>query len=907
MDGNDSNIKFNAVSTFINDFYRYKSDGQNLNQIVHSMGFKEKDDFDDICRFLGIEVDTGHELLHYGVKRRSGRYPYGSGDDPFQHEEAFNFINTMREYRDSGLNDTEIAKKMGYTTTEYRAFKTLYNAQVTDSNINSARTMLEDGHSISQIAERLSVSESTVRNYLKSDTTKMRNTNKQIEGTKDMLKEQIKKNTILDIGEGTNVQLGISESRLKAAVKELENEGYYVHNVHIYRLGSENKYTTIKTLSQFETKEEAFNNAEKIRPPKAWTDDGGYTFNSIQEQKIKSVDWDRVYIRHDEEGGTLKDGTIELRRGVEDLDMGDAHYAQVRIAVGDTHYLKGMAYYSDDIPKGYDIVFNTNKSNKLPKEEVLKKLKSDPENKFGATINRQKGAINIVNEEGDWIKWQHNMSAQFLSKQPLTLIKDRLDATYKDYKEEYETILNVKNPVIREYLLNEFSDTKNGGSLQSAARHLSAKGSERGNAEVILPLVNIKPTQIYAPNYKNGEKVVLIRYPHGGIFELPELTVNNNFKEGKKIIGNAIDAVGIHPTVATKLSGADFDGDTVYIFPKTNANGKSIKTAPSLTELKDFDPKVYKVDHETITPKRKQMEMGIVSNLITDMTIKGATDDELVRAVKHSMVVIDSEKHHLDYKQSAIDNSISALHKKYQGKATGGASTLISKAKKNFDEVDESTGNKRKAYLMDTIDDAYKLSSGTVQENAYAGYINKLKSMANQVEKDKIVAREQRTPKDKAASIKYENEVASLKKKLNAALSNIPQERAAQTQAYFNYKEKKTTEMTKDDLKKLRIRSVNKARDLVGAKGGDVRISITEKEWEAIDNNAISPTTLSTILKYSDSTQIKEHVTPIDRRPMSNANVAQARSMLARGIPITEVAKSLGYSESAIRYNVNNK
>ena len=24
-------------------------------------------------------------LMHYGIKRRSGRYPYGSGDSPYQH------------------------------------------------------------------------------------------------------------------------------------------------------------------------------------------------------------------------------------------------------------------------------------------------------------------------------------------------------------------------------------------------------------------------------------------------------------------------------------------------------------------------------------------------------------------------------------------------------------------------------------------------------------------------------------------------------------------------------------------------------------------------------------------------------------------------------------------------------
>ena len=48
------------------------------------------------------------------------------------------------------------------------------------------------------------------------------------------------------------------------------------------------------------------------------------------------------------------------------------------------------------------------------------------------------------------------------------------------------------------------------------------------------------------------------------------------------------------------------------------------------------------------------------------MTLIGAPNEELARAVKHSMVIIDANKHKLDYKQSEIDNGIKALHKKYQ-------------------------------------------------------------------------------------------------------------------------------------------------------------------------------------------------------------------------------------------------
>ena len=57
--------------------------------------------------------------------------------------------------------------------------------------------------------------------------------------------------------------------------------------------------------------------------------------------------------------------------------------------------------------------------------------------------------------------------------------------------------------------------------------------------------------------------------------------------------------------------------------------------------------------------------MDDISNLITNMTIKGASNDELERAIRHSMVVIDAPKLHLDIYQSAVDNGIEELIKKY--------------------------------------------------------------------------------------------------------------------------------------------------------------------------------------------------------------------------------------------------
>lgn len=105
----------------------------------------------------------------------------------------------------------------------------------------------------------------------------------------------------------------------------------------------------------------------------------------------ESMDSSRLKIRYAEDGGIDKDGVIEIRRGVEDLSLGESHYAQVRILVDGNRYLKGMAVYSDDLPDGVDVVFNTNKKQGTPTGDVLKKITNDPENPFGSLIKEHGG------------------------------------------------------------------------------------------------------------------------------------------------------------------------------------------------------------------------------------------------------------------------------------------------------------------------------------------------------------------------------------------------------------------------------------------------------------------------------------------------------------------------------------
>lgn len=831
------------------------------------------------------------ELLHYGVKRRSGRYPWGSGEDPQRSKDILSKIDDLKL---KGLKEPEIAKELGMNTTELRnqiAWANNVRKQVLMESIKSRK---ERGDSNTKIAEELAIAESTVRNYL---TQKEKNTIQQLDNVTDVLRNSIDEVEYLDIGIGVERQMGISRNKLKAAVSKLKEEGYVEHEIYVKRLNDPSKYTTITVLTKEPDLEVVKHNSDKIRPVEHWSEDGGMSFKKLEP--IQMLDWERISIRYKEDGGEDKDGVIELRRNVKDLDLGASSYAQVRIGVNGSHYLKGMAMYTDDIPDGVDIVFNTNKKKGTPKDKVLKELKNNPDNPFGATIQRQEGKLNIVNEEGDWNKWSATLSAQFLSKQPTKLVKERMDATFDSLKKEYDELASLTNPVVKKHLMTAYAD-----GLDAKARHLKAQGLPRTKSHVILPFPGMNPNEVYAPNYNDGDRVVLVRYPHGGIFELPELTVNNK-GPAKNTLKNAIDAIGIHPSVAGKLSGADFDGDTVYVIPN---NQKKIKTAPSLKALKNFDPvREYQVDHKTISPKSKQTQMGIVSNLITDMTIKGANPSELARAVRHSMVVIDSEKHNLDYKKSAADHAIGALQKKYQthispvtGKKSTSASTIVSRSKK-YDR-------KSKTYLVDDIFDrdgnVDVLSSGTAVENVYTNYVNKVKTFSNKVKKE--TAEIPPIKRDKLAAKKYSEEVKSLDKKLNTALLNAPKERQAQLMAsntYYKNLKALNYEVDDDQKKKLRAQALAKARLTVEAK--KKQVEITDTEWEAIQNGAISNNKLDLILKNADMDKVKQLAMPKQTTKMPTAKLTRASVLLDKGYTYAEVAASIGVNVSTLRSALN--
>lgn len=909
----------------------------------------------------------GQVLEQYGTPRHSGRYPWGSGENPYQR--YADFLGNVKKLEQQGMNRTEIARSMNMTTTVLRAKISVANDELRKERVAMAFKLKEKGYSAPAIAKRMGLpSESSVRSLL-NEKSKARS--EQMANLMQVLKNTVEEKKYVDVGGGSELRLNVSEQKLKNACELLKEEGYKITPI-LQQQGGTSFKTTVKVLTKDDvTKREIREHQDEIAIPNYYSEDHGFTLKKIE--KPVAIDGKRVMIRYAEDGGSDRDGTIELRRGVEDLDLHNALYAQVRVSVKPnqdsegTHYMKGMALYSPDesqMPPGVDVIYNTKKPRGTDifgdssDTSVLKPIKkdADPANPYGATIKEDEkliraqrhyigkdgqehlSALNIVNEEGNWGDWAKTLSSQFLAKQRPELIRSQLKEAYDIRKDEFDEIGLMTNPAVRQKLYSSFAD-----DCDAAAVHLKGASMPRQRSQVILPMPWLREDECYAPNYKDGETVVLIRYPHAGLFEIPELKVNNRDPKAREVLKrpdgtDAMDAIGIHPKAAQKLSGADFDGDSVLVIPN---NDHRILTKPLMESLRIFDPDMYQLPHDA--PKvdkahgfNKQREMGDVSNLITDMTIKGANTDEIARAVKHSMVVIDAEKHHLDWRKSALDNGIAELKTLYQGGPKKGASTLISKAKgqdhplekklltnpakmtpdqreryyngeqiwvetggTHFTKTGKEVPNRMNSTKMAEAKDAFQLSSGTVQETIYANFANRLKNLANEARKAALLSKPDKY--SPSAKRTYAAEVDSLNKKLYLAELNRPLERKAQLlmgsklKAYI----KANPDMDNDELRKLRGRLIKECRDIVGAKKEPV--SITEREWEAIQAHAVSYNTLKKILNNSDMDHIKQLSMPRTQPIMSNAKISRARNMLSQGRTTAEVAEALDVSISTLQ------
>ena len=1038
-------------------FNKYIENGED--EIKHSLVFDEFTQ-EELFERLGEYIE------HIGVGaddnppgRGSGRYPKGSGKNPYQHETAPDFYNYVKQLEKKGLSEVEIADGLGISTTKLRAWYTMAKNDIRREKISYAKKAQEEGKSNIQIGIELGekynldkspIGESTVRSLLNGEAEARMNTSVK---TAEELKKILEDKKTLDVGVGVEREIGITRTKLDVALEILQNEGYHVYNARVPQATNKGQFTTIKVLAKPDVEYKDIYNYSEIGHLNEYTspDNGDHIFKF---QYPKSMDSKRLMVRFDEDGGTDKDGLVEIRRGVKDLSLGESNYSQVRILVDDKYYIKGMAVYGndEDFPEGVDVIFNSNKPKSKGKLGALKSveenLKKDPENPFGSSIKEGvdypgafrhggqsyylgddgKYHLSLINkraDEGDWDEWSKELPSQMLGKQPHKTIERQLNLAKMTKEEEFNQIMEVTNPTIKREMLIEYAD-----KCDRAALDLKAAPFPGQKYQVILPLKTIKNGECYAPNYPDGSELALIRYPHGGTFEIPIVKVNNRNKEGKEsITSGALDAIGINAETAHILSGADFDGYTVMVIPLQPDKFK-IQSKDPLQGLKGFDPtvsygpdKTWKdekgiehasrngIEYPIMDERYKQIQMGVVSNLITDMTLAGASEDELAAAVRHSMVVIDASKHKLDYKQSEVDNNVKALHRKYQGhiEADGrykeGAATILSRAKSPKDvlerkegafvandtgniltlideekklyldektgvvygqkekhtatidpetgkklyrntnviyknvEYKDSTGKKQKARIyekdgemfykdketgefrkvstekitpvpavtkstkMAETDDARTLMSGNpgsrVQETLYADYANKMKSLANEARKESLVIED--TTYSPSAAKTYSEEVKDLKYQLNEALKNTPRERQAQMIAASELKIKvqEDPHMSEEEKTKLATRLLIKARANVGAERKEITIS--DKQWEAIQAGAINPTTLKQIFRFANKTRVRQLATPYkNKNSLSKNQINRMKSMSSKGYTNQEIAELLGISTSTV-------
>lgn len=987
---------------------------------------------------------VGHDRLTLdGAPGKSGRYPWASGDSPYQRDSEPWYVG-YELLKKQGVPEAQIAAEFGFSsTTEARKQISIDKAEREQEIKQRAQEIyLTSTTSPTEIARAISTeykqySEATVRGWIKNGfNTKMT----AMQSTAKSLIDESNKTGFVDIGKGVAQSMGISDQALKNAVQYLvTKQGYETTEVQVNQLGTHNKTTvqvlvnpkklTGDTKINYQDNEITLNEYSKILTDKM-KDKNELTVDEIEErvrksstyqvakiaasnndivapgfdtrektdvkigfEKPASVSSDRIMVKYadvtydDGFTGQDRDGLIEIRRGVNDLSLGDALYAQVRINVDNKNYIKGMAVYSDNLPDGVDIVVNSNKKSDKSLDEVLKPLKTldngkvDWSNPFGANIEpkgqsyyedpngKYKGKnlgedydpskkyslnkINKVNEEGKWDEWSKGLSVQFLSKQNQEFIDTQLNKTYEDYRARYEEICSITNPTLRKQQLEEFSET-----CDKAAWEMKASAMPRQKTQVILPAPTVPPTQIYAPNFNDGETVCLIRYPHAGTFEIAQLTVNNKNREAISMVGkNPTDCVCINPATAEKLSGADFDGDTVVVIPNNN---RKIEATASLPGLKNFDSKQYKISSseadklypsappgKTISPKNKQKQMGIVSNLIQDMSTQEWTEEDMAAAVRHSMVIIDSEKHVLDWKQSAKDNHIDELVKKYQVEPSGsaGASTIMSRHKQEMEVperkpgvkldnnrrqfIDPKTGEKLYENTNRLYDKGHKDENGqwvvdernvvatqkvnkilevdpyslvgndkSRVEMSYANHASRMKALANESRKTMINTKD--IERDPQAYSKYKPVVQAMNNEVKKCQQNAPVERQAQLLGNYEYSQwhKAHPDADDDACKKAKSKFLSSARATTGAHRNT--IDITDEKWEAIQNGAVSKSMLEDILKYAEPVSLKEHAMPKAQVALTDSQKSMIARMIANGYTSSEIAAHFDISTSTV-------
>ena len=173
-----------------------------------------------------------------------------------------------------------------------------------------------------------------------------------------------------------------------------------------------------------------------------------------------------------------------------------------------------------------------------------------------------------------------------------------------------------------------------------------------------------------------------------------------------------------------------------------------------------------------------------------------------------------------------------------------------------------------------------------------------MKSLANQARKEMMSTG--KIEYSSSAKATYQAEVDSLMNKLNKSLLNAPRERQAQllANAEVASKKKANPNMTTGDIKKASQQALTKYRNAVGAKRQ--AITITDREWDAIQAGAISENTLTKILNNADADNLRQRATPRSSTTLSAAKINKIKAMNASNYSLSQIANAIGVSTSTV-------
>ena len=233
---------------------------------------------------MNIPVEEMNDILmHYGTPRHSGRYPYGSGKNPYQH--TGDFLSRIDELKSKGLTDTEIAKAMGLTTTQFRIQRLLANDERRALEVERAKSLRSDGYNNREIARIMGYNnESSIRSLLNADSEARMNLART---TANKLKQQVDENGMIDVGVGAERYLGVSREKMNEALYILELEGYNCFGGGVPQVTNKGKQTNLQVLCPPGTPYKEIT--------KTWTDKNGEEHTKIIKTSNAIYDFDKVH------------------------------------------------------------------------------------------------------------------------------------------------------------------------------------------------------------------------------------------------------------------------------------------------------------------------------------------------------------------------------------------------------------------------------------------------------------------------------------------------------------------------------------------------------------------------------------------------------------------------------------